>query len=66
MATIETETETDKTDRDVCSGCGSTPPERQRHGGPQMRECPHCGADKCCLCDMGDDVWCGACPDHEG
>lgn len=22
---------------------------------------PHCGADKCCMCDMGDDVRCMSC-----
>lgn len=58
----------DPTDRE-CDGCGSTLAERERrskaNGGlTGLRKCPHCGADKCLMCDMGDDVECGNCPDE--
>ena len=29
--------------------------------GDKPRQCPHCGADKCNLCDMGDDCLCMSC-----
>ncbi|MGE4843356.1 MULTISPECIES: hypothetical protein [Buttiauxella] len=41
----------------TCEGCGNEEPER-------IETCPHCGADKCDLCDMGDNVECGNCPDE--
>ncbi|WP_162854862.1 hypothetical protein [Pseudaquabacterium pictum] len=50
-----------------CGGCGSTAAERLKNkpGETQeVRECPHCYSDKCCMCDMGDDVECGNCPDE--
>lgn len=51
---------------DECQGCGATANERKRNQPTQpqgLANCPHCGADKCCLCDMGDDVNCGNCPE---
>lgn len=50
-----------------CAGCGSTPEEREKHDGrPGLRRCPHCGAEKCCVCDLGDDVECASCDDLLG
>lgn len=57
-------------DEDECSGCGSSYEERkaraQRYPDDDiplgLTECPHCGAEKCCFCNMGDDVECGNCP----
>lgn len=49
---------------DECPGCGATDGDRKRNQPtrPQgLSECPHCGAEKCCMCDMGDDVECGSC-----
>lgn len=49
-----------------CQGCGAGPGDRKRNkpSEPQgLSNCPHCGTDKCCMCDMGDDVACGNCPD---
>lgn len=49
---------------DTCGGCGATFIDRRRNQPeePQgLSECPHCGADKCCMCDLGDDVECGSC-----
>lgn len=56
-------------DHEVCGGCGSTHAERLAHAMQRttqvrdatLRECQHCGADKCIICDMGDDVECGSC-----
>lgn len=48
------------TERQQCGGCGSLPYERATDAKP-LRECPHCGGEKCAICDMGDDVECGAC-----
>ncbi len=48
-----------------CGGCGTTAAERRKqfpkepHG---LSVCPRCGEEKCCACDMGDDVECGSCP----
>jgi hypothetical protein len=53
---------------EVCGGCGSTLADRQfnQPDAPQMiLPCPHCGSDKCCMCDLGDDVECGNCRDAE-
>lgn len=47
-----------------CKGCGATAQDRARSQptAPQgLSECPHCGGEKCCMCDMGDDVECGNC-----
>lgn len=54
---------------DDCNGCGSSLFDRERYarGNPDdgfltgLVDCPHCGADKCCMCDMGDDVPCLSC-----
>ncbi len=53
---------------DECIGCGATAVERRKNKPtePQgLSECPACGAAKCCMCDMGDDVECGNCPDED-
>lgn len=57
---------------DDCHGCGATLADRERHkaSAPDanistaLSVCPHCGAGKCAMCDMGDDVACGNCPDE--
>lgn len=51
---------------DECPCCGSTPSDRVKRDDYQgLRECPHCGALKCAMCDMGDDVECGSCNTDE-
>lgn len=53
----------------TCEGCGSTPEDRKRNkpDAPQnVTTCHYCGSDKCCMCDMGDDVECGNCDTGEG
>jgi hypothetical protein len=57
---------------DECSGCGSTRADREQYRKKNSDDtisvdtklCPHCGAQKCCMCDMGDDVACTACEGH--
>ncbi len=52
-----------ETDGD-CQGCGATCTDRQYNKPDALQgisECPHCGAEKCCMCDMGDDVECISC-----
>ncbi len=46
-----------------CKGWGASLAERNNHGSDPsgLSECPQCGADKCCVCDMGDDVECVSC-----
>lgn len=49
---------------DECPGCGATSADRKSNkpNEPQgLSECPHCGTEKCTMCDMGDDVECGNC-----
>lgn len=49
---------------DECPGCGATARGRRdnKPNSPQgLSECPQCGAEKCCMCDMGDDVECASC-----
>lgn len=54
---------------DECGGCGSTLAERQKRRDKYpdddvptgLTRCPHCDADKCCMCDMGDDTECASC-----
>lgn len=53
---------------DECLGCGATWTYRFRNqsGAPQgLETCPHCGSEKCCMCDMGDDIECCSCPEAE-
>lgn len=51
---------------DECPGCGSSQADRaKRDDCQELRECPHCGALKCAMCDMGDDVECPGCGDVE-
>ena len=49
---------------DDCQGCGATAADRKANN-PDERQglstCPHCATDKCCMCEMGDDVECGNC-----
>lgn len=54
--------------QDECHGCGSTHAERVAAGRTYagLSQCPHCEAEKCAICDMGDDVECGSCPPDEG
>lgn len=49
---------------DDCGGCGSTAADRIRSNPGEQQGtwiCPHCGAEKCLMCCMGDDVECGNC-----
>lgn len=60
-------------DTGECGGCGSTHSDRMKKAGndamefpgedhtPYLKNCPHCGAIKCSMCDMGDDVRCITC-----
>ncbi|TDX11930.1 hypothetical protein EDF88_4528 [Buttiauxella sp. BIGb0552] len=41
-----------------CNGCGNEAPD-------ELYECPHCGAEKCNMCDMGDNVACNNCPEED-
>lgn len=55
-------TETKSNYNTECPGCGSGERERSEHGGYSgFRTCPYCGAEKCCMCDMGDYVECISC-----
>lgn len=59
-------TERDPTVDMDCPACGAAPADRQRIGDYlELRECPHCGAQKCAFCDMGDDVPCSSCEDAD-
>lgn len=51
---------------EVCAGCGATAADRSSimPNAPQgLSACPVCEAEKCCICDMGDDVDCANCPE---
>jgi hypothetical protein len=53
---------------DECPGCGATAEDRKdnKPNEPQgLATCPSCGAEKCCMCDMGDDVECVSCPEED-
>lgn len=53
---------------DYCPTCGATAGDRKRNrpDDPQgLSDCPQCGAEKCSMCDMGDDVECMSCEDGE-
>jgi hypothetical protein len=55
--------------KDECPGCGATGSDRlsNKPKDPQgLATCPNCGAEKCCMCDMGDDVECISCEGNEG
>lgn len=53
----------------ICNGCGSTQADREDYRKRNKddsipvdtKNCSHCGAEKCCMCDMGDDVLCMSC-----
>ncbi len=51
----------------VCDGCGSTETDRINAGCEDtgLKECRYCGASKCEMCDMGDDVDCMTCENLE-
>ena len=57
-------------DDDECPGCGSSFLDRERRAAQYpddklptgLSTCPHCGSQKCSMCDMGDDVECISCP----
>lgn len=68
---------TDKNSRE-CECCGSTAADRlnkltndilnfpkEKHEA-YLKPCPHCGATKCSMCDMGDDVYCISCDNGIG
>lgn len=49
---------------DECPSCGATAKDRfdNKPAEPQgLGVCRHCGSEKCCMCDMGDDVECPSC-----
>ena len=49
---------------DKCPSCGATEVDRRMNKPSEphgLETCPHCGAKKCCMCDMGDDVECLSC-----
>ena len=49
---------------DTCCGCGAEAATRLANmpGEPQgLALCPWCGAEKCCMCGMGDDLACASC-----
>lgn len=54
---------------DSCPGCGSSLADREGYRArnhddtipTDLKDCPHCGAKKCCMCDGGDDVGCLSC-----
>ncbi len=49
---------------DECPSCGASARDRKRNkpNSPQGLEvCPYCESEKCCMCDMGDDVECPSC-----
>jgi hypothetical protein len=51
---------------DECPACGAAAHDRAHNkpDSPQgLETCPHCNSEKCCMCDMGDDVECPACED---
>ena len=59
-----------------CHGCGSSLADRQKYAQRNattdeepiptgFSDCPRCGAKKCCMCDMGDDVGCLSCDTDE-
>ncbi|BAG78126.1 hypothetical phage protein [Escherichia coli SE11] len=41
-------------EKQECPTCGNEAPE-------YLKECPHCGGQKCNHCDMGDDTACMNC-----
>ena len=55
--------------KNPCAGCGSDLLDREQFRARNKDDtiptgtklCPHCGTEKCCMCDMGDDVACMAC-----
>lgn len=54
-------------DEEKCSACGSDLEDRQKNmpdDEHDLRECPHCGGSKCCMCDMGDDCPCMSCEEN--
>lgn len=56
-----------------CPCCGSSLADREGYRARNndsdipvdLKRCPHCGSEKCCMCDMGDDVPCLGCESME-
>jgi len=51
-----------------CPGCGAAAIDRAKNKPTEPQDlvnCPHCGTEKCCMCDMGDDVECASCGQEE-
>lgn len=54
---------------EACPGCGSSLKDREDYRQrnkdesipTSLKDCPHCGSKKCCMCDGGDDVECLSC-----
>ena len=49
---------------DECPSCGASEADRagNKPNDPQgLETCPYCNAEKCCMCNMGDDVECLSC-----
>jgi len=63
------------TQDEECKCCGSRPDARKRYLGgidasertkvEEFTKCPFCSSQKCCMCDMGNDVRCTSCVDEE-
>lgn len=47
-----------KKPKEICGACGNEDPEK-------LMECMYCPSTKCEVCDMGNNVECAACTDHE-
>lgn len=54
---------------DECPSCGADAKDRKENkpDSPQgLTTCDFCGSEKCCMCDMGDDVACLSCESEDG
>lgn len=57
-----------------CPGCGSALKDREEKAKrspdealpTNLTRCPYCGAQKCVMCDMGDDTECISCIQEDG
>ena len=52
----------------TCHSCGATSLDRKTNkpnDDQGITNCQFCNADKCCMCDMGDDVQCLSCEGNE-
>jgi hypothetical protein len=49
---------------DTFPACGAAARDRAQNkprSQQGLETCPYCNSEKCCMCDMGDDVECAAC-----